>query len=80
MPEEFACPNCRGQSVTYPDTTEDHARVVCRSCGKVRDVAADVPGLRVSKKATQGRPTNHAPSSVRDRFRTFTATRPGPAS
>jgi transcription elongation factor Elf1 len=33
MPEEFACPNCRGQSVTYPDTTEDHARVVCRSCG-----------------------------------------------
>jgi len=33
MPEEFACPNCRRQSVIYPDATEDHTRVVCRSCG-----------------------------------------------
>jgi len=33
MSEEFACPNCRRQSVIYSDMTEDHARVVCRTCG-----------------------------------------------
>ena len=33
MPEEFSCPNCRRQSVIYPDAKADHTRVVCRSCG-----------------------------------------------
>jgi hypothetical protein len=33
MPEEFSCPNCRCQSVIYPDATDDDAGVVCRTCG-----------------------------------------------
>jgi transcription elongation factor Elf1 len=33
MMEEFACPNCRHQSVVYPDANEDRGRVVCRTCG-----------------------------------------------
>ena len=33
MSEEFAGPNCRRQSVIYPDATQDHGRVVCRTCG-----------------------------------------------
>jgi Fe2+ or Zn2+ uptake regulation protein len=37
-----------------PNVETTHHHLVCRSCGKVRDVAADVPGLRVSKKSTQG--------------------------
>ena len=34
------------------ETTHHH--LVCRACGKVRDVAADFPGLKVSRRATQG--------------------------
>jgi transcription elongation factor Elf1 len=33
MSQEFACPNCRRQSVVYADAAEDDARVVCRTCG-----------------------------------------------
>ena len=33
MSEEFAGPNCRRQSVIYPDATQDHGRVDCRTCG-----------------------------------------------
>jgi hypothetical protein len=33
MSEEFAGPNCRRQSVIYPDATQDHGRVVCHTCG-----------------------------------------------
>jgi len=33
MSEDFSCPNCRRQSVTYVDTAEDDAGVVCRTCG-----------------------------------------------
>jgi hypothetical protein len=32
MSEEFAGPNCRRQSVIYPDVTQDRGRVVCRTC------------------------------------------------
>ncbi len=37
-----------------PNVETTHHHLVCRSCGKVRDVAADLPGLRVSRRATQG--------------------------
>ena len=37
-----------------PNVEKTHHHLVCRSCGKVRDVAADVPGLRVSQRAAQG--------------------------
>ncbi len=37
-----------------PNVERTHHHLVCRSCGKVRDVAADLPGLRVSRRATQG--------------------------
>jgi Fe2+ or Zn2+ uptake regulation protein len=31
-----------------------HHHLVCRSCGKVRDLAADFPGLEVPRGAAQG--------------------------
>ena len=37
-----------------PNVETTHHHLVCRSCGKVRDVAADLPGLRVSRRATKG--------------------------
>ena len=37
-----------------PNVETTHHHLVCRSCGKVRDVAADFPGLEVSRRATQG--------------------------
>jgi rubrerythrin/Fe2+ or Zn2+ uptake regulation protein len=37
-----------------PNVETTHHHLVCRSCGKVRDVAADFSGLRVSRRATQG--------------------------
>jgi Fe2+ or Zn2+ uptake regulation protein len=37
-----------------PNVETTHHHLVCRTCGKVRDVAADIPGLRVSRRATQG--------------------------
>src|ERR1700722_16238930 len=37
-----------------PNVETTHHHLVCRSCGKVRDVAADFPGLKGSGRATQG--------------------------
>jgi Fe2+ or Zn2+ uptake regulation protein len=37
-----------------PHVETVHHHLVCRSCGKVRDVAADFPGLRVPRRAGQG--------------------------
>ncbi len=37
-----------------PNVETTHHHLVCRACGKVRDVAADFPGLRVSRRDTQG--------------------------
>src|ERR1700722_15171582 len=37
-----------------PNVETTHHHLVCRSCGKVRDVATDFPGLKVSRRATQG--------------------------
>ena len=37
-----------------PNVETTHHHLVCRSCGKVRDVATDFPGLRVPRRATQG--------------------------
>jgi Fe2+ or Zn2+ uptake regulation protein len=37
-----------------PNVETTHHHLVCRSCGKVRDMAADFPGLKVSRRATQG--------------------------
>jgi Fur family transcriptional regulator, stress-responsive regulator len=37
-----------------PNTGEEHHHLVCRSCGKVRDVTADVRGVKVPTGATQG--------------------------
>ena len=37
-----------------PNVEISHHHLVCRSCGKVRDLAADFPGLTVSRRAAQG--------------------------
>ena len=37
-----------------PNVETTHHHLVCRSCGKVRDLAADFPVLKVSRRATQG--------------------------
>src|ERR1700689_1988160 len=37
-----------------PNTESSHHHVVCRSCGKVRDVVADLPGLHVPPGSTPG--------------------------
>ena len=37
-----------------PNVEKTHHHLVCRSCGKVRDVTAAFPRLKVSRRATQG--------------------------
>jgi Fe2+ or Zn2+ uptake regulation protein len=37
-----------------PNVESTHHHLVCRSCGKVRDLAADFPGLKVSRRGAQG--------------------------
>jgi len=37
-----------------PNVETPHHHLVCRSCGKVRDLAADFPGLTVSRRAAKG--------------------------
>jgi Fe2+ or Zn2+ uptake regulation protein len=37
-----------------PNVETMHHHLVCRSCGKVRDLAADFPDLTVSRRASQG--------------------------
>ncbi len=37
-----------------PNVEESHHHLVCRSCGKVRDVKADIPGLKVPAGTAQG--------------------------
>jgi Fe2+ or Zn2+ uptake regulation protein len=37
-----------------PNVETSHHHLVCRSCGKVRDLAADFPDLTVSRRASQG--------------------------
>jgi Fe2+ or Zn2+ uptake regulation protein len=37
-----------------PNVETTHHHLVCRSCGKVRDLAADFPGLTVSRRAALG--------------------------
>ena len=37
-----------------PNVETTHHHLVCRSCGKVRDLAADFPDLTVSRRAAQG--------------------------
>src|ERR1700685_3055900 len=37
-----------------PNVENTHYHLVCRSCGKVRDLAADFPGLTVSSLGAQG--------------------------
>ncbi|HEY3842818.1 MAG TPA: Fur family transcriptional regulator [Acidimicrobiales bacterium] len=37
-----------------PNVEASHHHLVCRSCGKVRDVNADFPGLEVPAGAAQG--------------------------
>jgi hypothetical protein len=46
MSEEFAGPNCRRQSVIYPDATQDHGRVVCHTCGTIENVQFIFGGRR----------------------------------
>jgi Fe2+ or Zn2+ uptake regulation protein len=37
-----------------PNVETPHHHLVCRSCGKVRDLAADFPGVTVSGRAAKG--------------------------
>ncbi len=37
-----------------PNVERRHHHLVCRSCGKVRDLAADFPGLTVPRRASPG--------------------------
>ena len=43
-----------GSSRFDPNVESPHHHLVCRSCGKVRDLAADFPGLTVSAPGAQG--------------------------
>src|SRR5580692_5316749 len=43
-----------GQARFDPNVETTHHHLVCRSCGKVRDLAAEFPGLAVPRRATQG--------------------------
>jgi Fe2+ or Zn2+ uptake regulation protein len=43
-----------GSSRFDPNVETSHHHLVCRSCGKVRDLEADFPGLSVSRRASQG--------------------------
>jgi Fe2+ or Zn2+ uptake regulation protein len=43
-----------GQARFDPNVETTHHHLVCRSCGKVRDLAADFPGLRVPRRAALG--------------------------
>jgi Fe2+ or Zn2+ uptake regulation protein len=37
-----------------PNVEAPHHHLVCRSCGKVRDLTTEFPGLTVSRRAAQG--------------------------
>ena len=37
-----------------PNVERTHHHLVCRSCGKVRDLAAALPGLRMPREVVQG--------------------------
>src|SRR5580692_9095679 len=37
-----------------PNVETSHHHLVCRSCGKVRDLAVDLPGLEVPRRAARG--------------------------
>jgi Fe2+ or Zn2+ uptake regulation protein len=37
-----------------PNVETTHHHLVCRSCGKVRDLTIEFPGLKVSHRAAQG--------------------------
>lgn len=37
-----------------PNVETPHHHLVCRSCGKVRDLTAEFPGLNVPRRASQG--------------------------
>jgi Fe2+ or Zn2+ uptake regulation protein len=37
-----------------PNVETVHHHLVCRSCGKVRDLSADFPGLAVSRRSARG--------------------------
>jgi Fe2+ or Zn2+ uptake regulation protein len=37
-----------------PNVEAPHHHLVCRKCGKVRDLSTDFPGLTVSRRAAQG--------------------------
>jgi Fe2+ or Zn2+ uptake regulation protein len=41
-------------SARFDPNVETHHHLVCRSCGKVRDLAADFSGLKVARRASQG--------------------------
>src|SRR5581483_11068369 len=43
-----------------PNTDLPHHHLVCRSCGKVRDLVADFPALQVPSRAAQGFETSSA--------------------
>jgi Fe2+ or Zn2+ uptake regulation protein len=43
-----------------PNTESPHHHLVCRACGKVRDLVADFPALRVPARAAQGFETSSA--------------------
>jgi transcription initiation factor TFIIIB Brf1 subunit/transcription initiation factor TFIIB len=53
MSEEFACPNCRRQSVIYPQSVEDNARIVCRTCGTFLGTLASLRRF-VERRASGG--------------------------
>lgn len=43
-----------GQARFDPNVETRHHHLVCRSCGRVRDLAADFPDLQVPRRAAQG--------------------------
>ena len=52
---EITCSTWAPGSARFdPNVETTHHHLVCRACGKVRDLAADFPALQVSRRAAPG--------------------------
>jgi transcription elongation factor Elf1 len=56
LSKDFTCPNCRSQSVVYPDALADEAGVICRSCGTSLGTLAQFRRLVEQRPAHAGIP------------------------
>jgi Fe2+ or Zn2+ uptake regulation protein len=63
-----------------PNVETTHHHLVCRSCGKVRDLTADLPALAVSRRAAQGFAVDSAEVVFRGLCEECRTARPAPVT